>query len=105
MRYVHRHPYLTVWAVCFAQTVLGLLWVTFPPGQPGDTLKLIAFVAILAASGLLARRGLLRFAGDADVWRENSEGLGLWELNAWIWLNNSNGIFAFKNPRVPGDED
>ena len=45
------------------------------------------------------------FAGDADVWRNNSEGLGLWELNAWIWLNNSNGIFAFKNPRVPGDED
>jgi hypothetical protein len=41
------------------------------------------------------------FTGDADVWRENSEGLGLWELNAWIWLNNSNGIFAFKNPRVP----
>ena len=41
------------------------------------------------------------FSGDADVWRENSEGLGLWELNAWIWLNNSNGIFAFHNPRVP----
>ena len=41
------------------------------------------------------------FTGDADVWRENSEGLGLWELNAWIWRNNSNGIFAFKNPRVP----
>ena len=41
------------------------------------------------------------FTGDADVWRENSEGLGLWELNAWIWLNNSNGIFAFHNPRVP----
>jgi hypothetical protein len=41
------------------------------------------------------------FTGDDDVWRENSEGLGLWELNAWIWLNNSNGIFAFHNPRVP----
>ena len=41
------------------------------------------------------------FTGDADVWRENSEGLGLWELNAWIWLTNSNGIFAFHNPRVP----
>jgi hypothetical protein len=40
------------------------------------------------------------FTGGADVWRENSEGLGLWELNAWIWLPNSNGIFAFKNPRV-----
>ena len=41
------------------------------------------------------------FTGDADVWRENSEGLGLWELNAWIWLHNSDGIFAFKNSRVP----
>jgi hypothetical protein len=41
------------------------------------------------------------FSGDSDVWRENSEGLGLWELNAWIWTNNSNGMFAFKNPRVP----
>ncbi len=41
------------------------------------------------------------FTGDADAWRENSEGLGLWELNAWIWLHNSNGIFAFKNARVP----
>jgi len=41
------------------------------------------------------------FDGDADVWRDSSEGLGLWELNAWIWLNNSNGIFAFHNPRVP----
>jgi hypothetical protein len=41
------------------------------------------------------------FTGDADVWRENSEGLGLWELNAWIWEHNSNGIFAFKNARVP----
>jgi hypothetical protein len=41
------------------------------------------------------------FTGDADVWRENSEGLGLWELNAWVWTHNSNGMFAFKNPRVP----
>ena len=40
------------------------------------------------------------FSGDGDVWRENSEGLGLWELNAWIWLPNSNGVFAFKNSRV-----
>ena len=41
------------------------------------------------------------FTGDGDVWRENSEGLGLWELNAWIWTHNSDGIFAFHNPRVP----
>jgi hypothetical protein len=41
------------------------------------------------------------FTGDTDVWRENSERLGLWELNAWIWEHNPNGIFAFKNTRVP----
>jgi hypothetical protein len=41
------------------------------------------------------------FAGDADVWRENSEGLGLWELNAWIWQHNADGVFAFHNSRVP----
>ena len=41
------------------------------------------------------------FAGDADVWREDSEGLGLWELNAWLWLHNPNGIFAATNLRVP----
>jgi len=41
------------------------------------------------------------FAGSNDAWRENSEGLGLWELDAWIWMNNSDGIFAFKNSRVP----
>jgi hypothetical protein len=41
------------------------------------------------------------FTGDADVWREDSEGLGLWELNAWLWLNNSDGIFAATNLRVP----
>jgi len=41
------------------------------------------------------------FIGSADVWRENSEGLGLWELDAWIWLHNPDGVFAFKNARVP----
>jgi len=41
------------------------------------------------------------FTGDADVWREDTEGLGLWELNAWLWLHNSNGVFANTNLRVP----
>ena len=41
------------------------------------------------------------FNGDADVWREDSEGLGLWELNAWLWLHNPNGVFAATNLRVP----
>ncbi|MGH9908942.1 MAG: hypothetical protein ACRD8U_25565 [Pyrinomonadaceae bacterium] len=42
------------------------------------------------------------FTGDSDVWREDSEGFGLWELAAWLWLHNSNGIFADPpHPRVP----
>jgi hypothetical protein len=41
------------------------------------------------------------FAGDADHWRMDAEGFGLWELNAWIWLHNPEGMFAHDNPRVP----
>jgi hypothetical protein len=41
------------------------------------------------------------FTGDADVWREDTEQFGLWELTVWIWEHNPNGIFTFKNPRVP----
>ena len=41
------------------------------------------------------------FTGDADMWRDNMEGFGLWELNVWSWLSNPNGIFADRNPRVP----
>jgi hypothetical protein len=40
------------------------------------------------------------FSGDADVWRRNEE-IGVWELTAWVWLHNSNGMFAHSNPRVP----
>jgi len=41
------------------------------------------------------------FTGDADQWRRDTEGFGLWELNAWIWLHNPEGIFGHDNPRVP----
>lgn len=41
------------------------------------------------------------FTGDADQWRMDAEGFGLWELNAWIWLHNPEGIFGHDNPRVP----
>ena len=41
------------------------------------------------------------FTGDADQWRNDAEGFGLWELNAWIWLHNPEGMFAHDNPRVP----
>ena len=54
-----RYFYGTVWAVCFAQPVLGALWVTLPRGRAGDAVKLTAYVSILAITGLLARRGVL----------------------------------------------
>jgi hypothetical protein len=41
------------------------------------------------------------FTGGADVWREDTEGFGLWELTAWIWEHNPNGLFTVRNPRVP----
>src|SRR5262245_29898334 len=41
------------------------------------------------------------FTGDADQWRMDAEGFGLWELNAWIWLHNPEGMFAHDNPHIP----
>jgi len=41
------------------------------------------------------------FSGSADVWREDEENFGLWELTAWIWEHNPNGLFEHLNPRVP----
>ena len=54
-----RYFYGLVWAVCFAQPALGILWVTLPRGRVGDVIKLIVFVTILGVTGLLARRGVL----------------------------------------------
>ena len=54
-----RYFYGSVWAICFAQPVLGALWVTLPRGRSGDAVKLIAYVAILAITAQLARRGVL----------------------------------------------
>lgn len=41
------------------------------------------------------------FTGSDDVWRQDEEGFNLWEVSAWIWLNNPNGMFVQHNPRVP----
>lgn len=41
------------------------------------------------------------FTGAEDRWRSDAEGFGLWELTAWIWMSNPEGIFADDNPRVP----
>ena len=54
-----RYFYGSVWAVCFAQPVLGLLWKTMPRGLLTDALELAIFTGILMATGLLARRGIL----------------------------------------------
>jgi hypothetical protein len=71
----------------------------YAPVPHENRMELVAVEYVVPLS--LATTAPAGFSGDADVWRENSEGLGLWELNAWIWLNNSAGIFAFKNSRVP----
>ena len=54
-----RYFYGSVWAVCFAQPVLGLLWVVLPRGRAGDVVKLVVFLGILVMTGFYARRGLL----------------------------------------------
>jgi hypothetical protein len=54
-----RYFYGTVWAVCLAQPALWLMWRVLPQTRPGDSLKLLVFVAILACMGNLARLGRL----------------------------------------------
>ena len=55
-----RYFYGSVWAVCFAQPVAGLLWIVLPAhSRVADSVKLTVFIAILVFTGLLARRGLL----------------------------------------------
>jgi hypothetical protein len=71
----------------------------YAPVPHENRMELVAVEYVVPLS--LSSTAPAGFSGDADVWRENSEGLGLWELNAWIWTHNSNGIFAFHNPRVP----
>ena len=41
------------------------------------------------------------FIGSEDVWRQDEEGFNLWEVSAWIWLNNPDGMFVQHNPRIP----
>jgi len=54
-----RYFYGSVWAVCFAQPVLWLLWKVLPRTTEYDVLKLVVFVGILAFVGNLARLGRL----------------------------------------------
>jgi hypothetical protein len=54
-----RYFYGSVWAVCWAQPALWLMWKVVPKTTIGDTIKLVVFVAILAFVGNLARLGRL----------------------------------------------
>ena len=54
-----RYFYGSVWAICIAQPVLGLLWKVLPRGRVNDAVKLVVFVAIMAVIGRLAQKGLL----------------------------------------------
>jgi hypothetical protein len=54
-----RYFYGSVWAVCWAQPILWILWKVVPRTRAGDTLKLVVFVAVLAFVGNLARLGRL----------------------------------------------
>lgn len=65
-------------------------------GGGGDGLRLVA-VEYLVPNTLPTPEG---FTGGADVW-QSEEPFPLWALNAWIWLDNPDGIFTFLNPRVP----
>jgi hypothetical protein len=54
-----RYFYGSVWAVCWAQPTLWLLWRTLPQTPAFDAIKLVVFIAILAFVGNLARLGRL----------------------------------------------
>jgi len=54
-----RYFYGSVWAVCIAQPILWFLWRALPQSRGIDLFKLLAFWAILAYVGNLARRGRL----------------------------------------------
>jgi hypothetical protein len=54
-----RYFYGSVWAVCWAQPTLWILWQVLPRTRASDAVKLSVFVAILAWVGNLARLGRL----------------------------------------------
>jgi hypothetical protein len=54
-----RYFYGTVWAMCIAQPVLWLLYLTLPRTRASDVLELVVFVGLLAWVGWLSYRGVL----------------------------------------------
>jgi hypothetical protein len=54
-----RYFYGSVWAVCWAQPALWLMWKVLPHTRIGDFVKLLVFLGILAFVGYLAWLGRL----------------------------------------------
>ena len=57
--YERRYFYTTVWAMCIAQPVLGILWKVLPRSHASDILELAVFVGLLVFCAYLGYRGLL----------------------------------------------
>lgn len=54
-----RYFYGSVWAVCAAEPILGVLWKTLPRSHTADIVKLAAFAGVLAVMGYAASLGRL----------------------------------------------
>ncbi len=54
-----RYFYGSVWAVCAAEPILGILWKVLPRGHATDVTELAVFCGVLAAMGYFAYRGWL----------------------------------------------
>lgn len=54
-----RYFYGSVWAVCWAQPILWLLWKVMPRTPVSDSIKLAIFIGVLAFVGNMARLGRL----------------------------------------------
>ena len=70
----------------------------YAPGENGLRLVAVEYVVPIPFSPGGPPEG---FTGDEDLWREDTEGAGLWELTVWLWMNNPSGMFEQHNPRVP----
>ena len=54
-----RYFYGTVWAMCIAQPVVWIMYLTLPRTRASDIAELVVFIAILATTGYLSYRGVL----------------------------------------------
>jgi hypothetical protein len=85
-----------------------LIDCTFDPEEPeilhyvpAPNEKHLELVGVEYAAPLACGAPPEGFTGDADEWENEVGGPPVWSLNAWIWRNNPEGIFASLNPLVP----